>query len=130
MNGSTQREHAVPLGDERAADAAWRCVDGTRCGNGFAARHITGDRTKSNKCKQRVDNGKDRQRREWPRGFRKRQSARRLPEQHRHVPTHRQDRAPELGERVHAEGRKSHAGIAECRRDNEAGEAEAGCKVE
>ena len=61
--------------------------------------------------------------------FGERQPARCLPHQHRHVPAQRQERAPGLRERVHAQGRKSHARIAERGRDDEAGEAEAGREV-
>ena len=58
-----------------------------------------------------------------------RQPARRLSEQHGHVPAQRQHRAPDLREGVHAEHGKSDAGVAECRGDNEAGEAEPGREV-
>ncbi len=58
-----------------------------------------------------------------------RQPARRLPKQHLHVPAQRQDRAPGLRERVHAQDRKSYAGIAEGRRHDEAGKPEPSRKV-
>ena len=58
-----------------------------------------------------------------------RQSARRLSEQHGHVPAQREQRAPDLREGVHAEDRKTHAGVAERRGDDEPGDAEPGGEV-
>ena len=98
-------------------------------GAGAAAGHAPRDRAQAEERKQRVEHGERRQRRERACGFGKRQSARRLPEQHRHVPAHRQDRAPGLRERVHPEGGKADAGIAERRRDDEAGQAETSREV-
>jgi len=52
-----------------------------------------------------------------------------LTKQNSHVPAQRQDRRPAVGERIHAKYRKPHAGVSERRRDDDAGEAEAGREV-
>ena len=57
------------------------------------------------------------------------QAARCLVEQDRFVPSQRQQGPVDLRERVHAEGRKSHAGEAERRRDDQAGDAQSGQQV-
>ena len=94
-----------------------------------AAGHAPCDHAQAEQRKQRVEYGKRCQRRERTRGFGKWQSARRLPQQNRHVPTHRQDCAPGLRERVHPERGKADAGVAERRRDDEARQAETNREV-
>ena len=102
---------------------------GAGAGPGAVAGRASCERAQAQEREQRVEHGEHRQRSEGARGVGERQSARRLPEQHRHVPAQRQDRAPDLRKSVHAQHRKSHAGVAECGRDHEAGEAEAGREV-
>ena len=58
-----------------------------------------------------------------------RQPACRLSEQHGHIPAQWQQRAPDLRERVHAQDRKTHAGVAEGGGDDEPGETEPGGEV-
>ena len=126
---ATDRQHAPPLGSEGAADAARHRGGGDRCGSGCSAGHAPRDHAQAEQRKQRVEHGKRCQRRERARGFGKRQSARRLPQQNRHVPAHRQDCAPGLRERVHPERGKADAGVAERRRDDEARQAETSREV-
>ena len=126
---SADREHAPPLGDKGSADAARR--DGGRCR--FQRGRCTGraarDCVQTQQCQQCIERGQSGQSGEGQRGIVQRQSARRLAEQHRHVPAHRQDSAPEQCKRVHAQNWKSDAREAERGRDDDAGEAQADREV-
>ena len=72
--------------------------------------------------RQRAPPGPRAPRRE--RRIRDRQSPRRLSQQDGHVPAQRQDRAPDLRKRIHADRGKADARVAECRRGNEARKSE------
>ena len=75
-------------------------------------------------CEAGKEHRQARKRREGNGGIRDRQSPRRLSQQDGHVPAQRQDRAPDLRKGIHADRGKADAGVAECRRGNEAGKSE------
>ena len=87
------------------------------------------ERAQPQQCEERVESGERCQRCKCRGRVRERQAARRLPEQHRHIPAERQDGAPHGGERIHSEHGKSHAGIAKGRRDHDAGQPKPGREV-
>ncbi len=120
--GSADREHAPPLANKGSTNAARR--RGSCCRLRFPRRtgRACRDRTQAQEREQRVERGERRQHGEGPRGFIERQPARRLPEQHGHVPAQRQNGAPGQRKRVHAQNWKSDPGVAERGRDDEAGE--------
>jgi len=116
-----------------ATKAPPRPRDGTEAGAGSASGAVGDvaccDRAQAQEREQRVERGKRCQYGEGPRGFIQRQPARRLSEQHGHVPAQRQNRAPEQRKGVHAQNWKSDSGVAERGRYDEASETQPGREI-
>ncbi len=129
QEGAANPEHAAPFGGEGATDAR----GGNRSRHGFRrrrmARQVSCERAQAHECEQRIEHGERREHCEWTGGIVERKAARRLAEQHGHVPAQRQDRAPGQRERIHRQDGKADARETKRGRHHETGQAEPGREV-
>ena len=117
-------QHTPPLRRERSGDAGCRSL--RRRLDLLRDRQSAPDQgAEAEPDQQGQHDGEAAQHGERFGGDAHRRAARGLVEQDLDIPAQRQDRAPRARERTHRQHGKTHAGIAEGRRDDQAGQAEA-----